>query len=119
MNLLLSLILVRIKHIYYLDILYYQATFFSTYHGKCKRCQMFLNTFPLLIGGIVDNIKLGIRWQLGDGEVDILLLLHVQVQERVRVRDVHPPSDVGQAQATPGPCLRVQTPHLHHRCQSV
>ena len=58
-------------------------TFFSTYHGKCESCQMLLHTFPLLIGGIVDNVKLGVDRQLGDGEEHVLLLLHVQVQEGV------------------------------------
>lgn len=44
---------------------------------------MLLDTFPLLIGGIVDNVKLGVNRQLGDGEEHILLLLHVQVKEGV------------------------------------
>ena len=44
---------------------------------------MLLDTFSLLIGGIVDNVKLGVNRQLGDGEEHILLLLHVQVQEGV------------------------------------
>ena len=73
---------------------------------------MLLDTFPLLIGGIVDNVKLGVNRQLCNCEVHILLLLHIKVQERVRARGVHPPSDVCQADATSGPCFRVQYPDL-------
>ena len=73
---------------------------------------MLLYTFPLLIGGIVDNVKLGVNRQLGDGEEHVLLLLHVQVQEGVGARGVHPSGDVSQADTASGLRLRVQYPDL-------